>query len=262
MSIHPTAIVDPAATLADDVVIEAYTIVGPHLRIGAGTVVGPHCVLDGRTEIGSGNRFYSGSQIGVLTQDLKHDPARVGRCQIGNGNVFREHVVISSSTLAPDDDDNRATTIGNACMFMCNTHIGHDCHLGDNVVVATGTGFSGHVDMDDNAIVGGLTGFHQDVRVGKYSFTGGLSRVVKDVPPFMLAGEVPCRVHGPNTVGLQRNGFDADARKRVKELYRILYRSNLNVSQAVAEIERSVEPSDERTAILEFIAESKRGITP
>lgn len=262
MSIHPTAIVDPAATLAEDVVVEAFSIVGPHVTIGAGSIVGPHCVIDGRTDIGAGNRFFSGSQIGVLTQDLKHDPERVGRCVIGDNNVFREHVVISASTQCDDDDEPHATVIGDGCMFMCNTHVGHDCALGNNIVIATGSGLSGHVDMHDNAIVGGLTGFHQDVRVGIFSFTGGLSRVVKDVPPYLLVGEEPCRVHGPNTVGLQRNGFDEAARKRIKELYKILYRSNLNVSQAVAEIERSTEPSQERTTMLNFIAASKRGITP
>lgn len=261
MNIHPTAIVHPDAELADDVTIEPYTIIGPHVRIGAGTVVGPHCVIEGRTSLGLRNRISSSAQIGVFSQDLKHRPDLVGRCEIGDNNVIREHTVISASTIATEADDHRVTSIGSDCLIMSGVHIGHDCHVGSGCIMATGTGLSGHVTMHDKAIIGGIAGVHQDVVIGTLSFTGGMSRTIKDVPPYMLAEGVPCKVHGPNLVGLKRNGFDESARKRIKEMYRILYRSNLNVTQAVEECERSIDDSPEKTTLLTFIRNSKRGIT-
>ncbi len=260
MKIHATAIVHPDAELAADVTVEPYTIIGPQVRIGAGTVVGPHCVLDGRTVIGENNRIFGSAQIGVLSQDLKHKEHLVGRCEIGDGNMIREHTVISASTMA-NEADNHVTSIGNKCLIMSNVHIGHDCHLGSGCVLATGTGLSGHVTIHDKAIIGGIAGVHQDVVIGTLSFTGGMSRTVKDVPPYMLAEGIPCKVYGPNTVGLKRNGLDEAARRRVKEMHRMLYRSNLNVSQGVQEIERSVDESPEKATLLDFIRNSKRGIT-
>ena len=261
MKIHATAIVHPDAELAEDVTIGPYTIIGAHVRIGLGTVVGPHCVIEGRTVIGKHNRVASSAQIGVLSQDLKHRSDLVGRCEIGDKNDIREHTVISASTMASEADEDRITSLGNSCLIMSGVHIGHDCHVGSGCIMATGTGLSGHVTMHDKAIIGGIAGVHQDVVIGTLTFVGGMSRKITDVPPFMLAEGVPCKVHGPNTVGLKRNGLDDAARKRVKEMYRILYRSNLNVSHAVEEIDRRVDDSPEKKTLLDFIHNSKRGIT-
>lgn len=261
MNIHPTAIVHPDADLAADVTIAPYAVIGAQVRIGAGTAVGPHCVIEGRTTIGRNNRISAGAQIGVASQDLKHRRNLVGRCAIGDDNDIREHTVISASTISSEDEDDRVTRMGDGCLVMSGVHIGHDCVVGNGCIMATGTGLSGHVTMHDKAIIGGIAGVHQDVVIGALSFTGGMSRTIKDVPPYMLAEGVPCKVHGPNIVGLKRNGFDEAARKRVKEMYRILYRSNLNVSQAVQEIERGIEDSAEKTTLLDFIRNSKRGIT-
>lgn len=261
MKIHPTAIVDPHAELADDVEVQAFTIIGPHVKIGAGTVVGPHCVLDGRTIIGQGNHIFSGAQIGVLSQDLKHKAGLIGRTIIGDNNYIREHVTVSAATMTGYDDEHRLTSIGNNCMFMAYSHVAHDCHVGNNVILANCASLAGHVEVEDRAILGGLAGVHQECVVGTMSFVGGLTRVSRDVLPYMIVDGNPARCGGPNSVGLKRNGLDLAQRNRVKQMYKILFRSDLNTTQALHEIECSVEDSQERTRILEFVRRSLRGVT-
>ncbi|MFP6581474.1 MAG: acyl-ACP--UDP-N-acetylglucosamine O-acyltransferase [Candidatus Hydrogenedentota bacterium] len=260
MNIHETAIVHPDATLADDVEVQAYSIVGPQVTLGKGTVVGPHCVIEGNTQIGERNMFYSGSQIGVLSQDLKHGETLVGQTIIGNDNQFREHTSVSASTMEEDSDDHRVTSIGDACLFMANSHVAHDCHLGDNIIMANCVCLSGHVDVQDYVIIGGLSGVHQFSVVGTMAFVGGMTRVVKDAPPFMIVEGNPSRCLGPNTVGLQRRGFTKEQRDCVKRIYKIMYRSKLNTTQALQEIENSVEDCDERNLFVDFVRKSVRGI--
>jgi len=260
MSIHATAIVHPNAQLADDVEVQAYSIIGEHVTIGAGTVIGPHCVIEGRTVIGENNHFYSGAQIGVLSQDLKHGDGLVGRTIIGDGNVFREHSSVSASTMSSEEDEHRTTTIGDDGLYMTCTHVAHDCHLGNGVIMANCVCLSGHVDVEDNVTLGGLSGVHQDTILGTMAFVGGMSRVTKDVPPYMIVEGSPARCIGPNSVGLQRNEFDAEARGRIKKMYKIMYRSKLNTTQAIHEIENSVKDSEERTTFVEFVRRSVRGI--
>jgi len=261
MNIHPTAIVHPDAELADDVEIQPYAVIGPKVRIGAGTVVGPHVVIDGNTTIGERNHFSAGAQIGIRSQDLKHDTKLYGRLRIGNDNIIREFVTLSTNTMRDDSETQRITSLGDNNLLMCYVHVGHDCHIGNHTVIASYTGLSGHIDVDDYANVAGLTALHQHIRVGSYSFVGGMSRVSKDCLPYMLTADTPCRCHGPNSIGLQRAGFEKDARTRIKEIYKILCRSNLNTTQAVAEIRCSVDDSPERTYLLDFIETSKRGVT-
>ena len=261
MKIHPSAIVHPDAQLAEDVEVQAFSIIGPQVKIGAGTVVGPHCVIEGDTVIGERARFFSGAQIGILSQDLKHDQGLPGRTIIGNDGTFREFVTVTSSTMESEADYERATTIGDHCLLMSYVHVGHDCHIGNKIVLASYVGLSGHVTMDDNGNVGGMTGIHQDVHVGEFSFLSGHSRVVKDAAPYMVVEGNPCRCHGPNSIGLERSGFDKSARKCIKEMFRIMFRSNLNTTQALEEIERSVDKSEERDHFVEFVRQSVRGIT-
>lgn len=261
MKIHPTAIIDPRAELDEDVEVQAFSIIGPHVAIGAGSVVGPHCVIDGRTVVGRRNQFFSGAQIGVLCQDMKHKPGLVGRTQIGDNNIFREHMTVSSSTMQSYDDDHRVTSIGSNCLFMAYSHVAHDCHVGDNVWMANCASLAGHVTVEDRAILGGLCAVHQECVVGRMAFVGGLTAVTKDALPYMIIDGNPAKSYGPNTVGLRRNGFDPEARNRIKTMYRLLCRSNLNTKQAIDEIEATVEDSDERTHILEFIRNSIRGVT-
>ena len=261
MKIHPTAIIDPKAELTEDVEVQAFSIIGPHVQIGKGTIVGPHCVLDGRTVIGENNRLFSGAQIGVLSQDLKHRPELIGRTEIGNGNLFREHVTVSASTMESYDEEHRVTSIGDNCMFMAYAHVAHDCHVGSTVVMANCASLAGHVTIEDRAILGGLCGIHQECVVGTLAFVGGLSRVAKDAPPYMICDGNPARCCGPNTVGLKRNDFTPERRSLIKKMYKIMFRSDLNTLQALHEIETVVEDCEERAHFLEFVRQSIRGIT-
>lgn len=261
MSIHPTAIVHPDAELAADVEIQAYSVIGPQVRIGAGTVVGPHSVIEGDTVIGEHNVFRSGVQIGILTQDLKHNPELPGQCRIGNHNVIREYATITASTMHTPADTDRVTSLGDHNLVMCYAHIGHDCHIRNHCIIASYAGVSGHIEVHDHANIAGLVALHQEIRVGSYSFVGGMSRVSKDCVPYMVTAGIPCRCHAPNMIGLQRHGFDKEARARIKEMYKIMFRSNLNTTQALEEIERSVDDTEERRYFTDFVRNSIRGIT-
>lgn len=261
MSIHPTAIIDSRAELAADVEVQAYSIIGPHVRIGQGTIVGPHCVIEGRTVIGERNQFFSGAQIGVVSQDLKHQKGLVGRLTMGDGNIVREHASISASTHSSEADEDRVTSIGNNCLIMTCAHVGHDSHLGNHVILANYVAMAGHVTVDDRAIVGGLVAIHQFCRIGELAMVGGTTRLWNDAPPYMITDGNPARCGGPNKVGLQRNGFDEAARKRIKMMYKIMWRSHLNTSQALDRIEAEVEDSPEKRNFVEFVKTSARGIT-
>ena len=261
MKIHPTAIVHPRAELDDGVEVQAFSIIGPHVRIAGGTIIGPHCVIEGRTVMGKNNRLFSGAQIGILCQDLKHKAGMIGRVTIGDGNMFREHVTISASTLESYDDEHRVTAIGNSCLFMAYSHVAHDCHLGSHIIMGNCAALAGHIDVEDRATINGLSGVHQECVIGTMSYIAGMSRVTKDVPPYMIVEGHPARCFGPNTVGLRRNGLSADARSRIKAMYKIMFRSDLNTTQALHEIEATVAESEERDIFVEFVRKSLRGIT-
>jgi len=260
MRIHPTAIIDPKAQLADDVEVQAFTLIGPDVVIGPGTVVGPHCVVTGRTVLGRDNLLYSGAQIGVRSQDLKHRDDLVGRTTIGDRNVFREHVTVSACTLSSYDEEHRVTSIGDDCMFMAYSHVAHDCHVASGVIMANCASLSGHVDVEEHAIIAGLTGIHQECIIGTMAFVAGMTRVTKDAPPYMIVEGNPAICCGPNVVGLKRNGLSAHKRAQIKEMYRIMYRSSLNTTQALHEIEARVTESEERARFLEFFRRTIRGV--
>lgn len=260
MMIHPTAIVHPRAELAAGVEVQPFAIIGEHVRIGANTIVGPHCVIEGRTVIGEDNHLFSGSQIGVLCQDQKHRKGMIGRTQIGNGNFVREHVTISASTMESYDDDHRVTVVGDRCLLMAYSHVAHDCHLGNDIIMGNCAALAGHVDVEDRAIINGLSGVHQECVVGRMSFVAAMSRVIKDVPPYMIVEGHPARCCGPNSVGLRRNGLDQEARARIKQMYRIMYRLDLNTTQALHEIEARVEECEERNHFVDFFRKSIRGV--
>lgn len=262
MPIHPTAIVHPEAVLDADVEVQAYSIIEAGVRIGSGTIIGPHCVVGAGTVMGKNNRTYSGAQVGVTPQDLKHLPGRTGQTFIGDNNVIREFVTISSSTRYSDspEEDAKATRIGDHCLFMSTCHVGHDCVLGNHVIMANGSPLAGHVTVHDRAFIGGLTGIHQFCIIGTMSFIGGMARINKDVLPYMLCEGHPGRCHGPNTIGLERAGMTPDQIKAIRDMYKLLYRSEMNTTQAVARIEAEIPDSVEKKTILDFIANSKRGL--
>jgi UDP-N-acetylglucosamine acyltransferase len=255
VQIHATAIVDPGAELG------AGTVVGPYCIVEAGVVLGPDCWLQhhvtlcGPMRAGARNKFYAYCSIGQQTQDLKYqgEPTYL---EIGDENSFREFVTVNRSTSA--DGKTRVGSCGN---FLAYSHIGHDCTVGDGVVFSNNGTLAGHVQVGDGAIMGGLTAVHQFCRIGRYAITGGCSKIVQDVPPFMIADGNPAEIRGINLVGLERNGFAPESVKWIKEAFRLIYRSKFNTRQAVEAIQKELPASEEIRQILEFIASSERGIT-
>ncbi|HEY2712070.1 MAG TPA: acyl-ACP--UDP-N-acetylglucosamine O-acyltransferase [Chthoniobacterales bacterium] len=253
-TIHPTAIVDPSALLG------AGTMVGPYCVIEAGVSLGENCWLQhhvtlcGPFTAGNGNKFYAYCSIGQQTQDLKYrgEPTYL---EIGQDNCFREFVTINRSTT-----EKGKTRVGSGGNFLAYSHIGHDCTVGDEVVFSNNGTLAGHVQVGDHAVIGGLTAVHQFCRIGKFAITGGCSKIVQDVPPYMIADGNPAEMRGINQVGLERAGFSQETIKPIKQAYRMIYRSNLNTAQAVAELREKLSASDEAQAIARFIEESERGI--
>lgn len=261
MHIHPTAIVHPGANLAADVEVQAFSIIEDQVEIGEGTVVGPHCVVGAGTRMGRNNQCFSGAQIGVSPQDLKHVRGSVGRTLVGDNNVFREFVTVSSGTVYAADTHEKVTRVGSNCLFMACSHVAHDCIVGDYVIMANSVALAGHVTVQDRVIIGGLTGIHQFCVLGTMCFIGGMTRINKDCLPYMIIEGSPARCMGPNALGLERNGLSKEAIARIRAMYKLLYRSDLNTSQALAAIEAQIEATPERDCLTEFVRASSRGIS-
>lgn len=252
--IHPTAIIHPTAKLGDACEVGPYCVIGANVEIGAACWLQSHVVVEGPTRIGPNNRFYSFGSIGQRTQDLKYsgEPTHL---EIGEGNNFREFVTVNRGT-AP----NSKTVIGNRGNFLAYCHIAHDCVVGDDVIFSNNGTLAGHVEIGNHVVLGGLTAIHQFCRLGPYAMTGGCSKIVQDVPPFLIADGNPAVVRGLNKVGLERQGFTPEQLKNLKECYRILYRQNLNVAQAIDEIRSSAPDTTEVDTFVTFIESSSRGI--
>ena len=254
-SVHPTAIVDPAAQLGEGVSVGAYSIVGPYVTIGAGTKIMPHVFLDGRTAIGAGCTIFPFASVGAQTQDLKF---RGGETfvRIGDRTTLREYVTVHSGTA-----DGDVTQVGNDCHILAYAHVAHNCVVGDDVIMSNAVGLSGHVIVEDCAVVGGMVGVHQFVRIGRMVMVGGMSRITQDVPPFMIVGGNPPEVHGPNQIGMERRQVPPEAQGKLKQCYKILYRQGLSTRQALERIGAEVERCPEVDHLVHFIETSERGIT-
>ena len=254
MSIHPTAIVDPEAGIGPDVVIGPYCVIGRDVTIGAGCWLQNQVTICGPVKIGAGNRFHSFCSIGQQTQDLKYvgEPTYL---EIGDGNCFREFVTVNRATAIGS-----VTRVGNHGNFLAYSHIAHDCVVEDDVIFSNNGTLAGHVLVQEYAIIGGLTAIHQYCRIGRHAITGGCSKIVQDVPPFLIADGNPAEVRGVNVVGLERRGVPAETIRVLKEAYRILYRAKLNTKQAMEELERSFGDVAEARELIEFIEKSERGI--
>lgn len=253
---HPTAIVHPRATIGEGVTIGPYSIIGEHVTVGHGCSIGSHVEIDGHTTIGRENVFCHGAIAGAAPQDLKY-AGRPTFLEIGDGNTFREYVTIHRGS-----EGGGTTRIGSRCFIMAYAHVAHDCTIGDEVILANSVNLGGHAKVGDYANIGGVTPVHQFVSVGKYAFVGGGSRVEKDVPPFVKAAGSPTRAYGINSIGLERRGFSASKRAMIKKMFHVLYRSGLNVSQAVERIKNGSEFEDpERAIFVTFLETSVRGIT-
>jgi UDP-N-acetylglucosamine acyltransferase len=255
MNVHPTAVIDPEAEIGVDVTIGPYCVIGPAVVLGERCWLQNHVTLCGPTKIGAGNRFYAYCSIGQQSQDLKYagEPTYL---EIGHENVFREFVTVSRAT-----GKGNVTRIGNHGNFLAYSHIAHDCDVGDRVIFSNNGTLGGHVVVEEYAVLGGLTAVHQFCRIGKHAITGGCTKVVQDVPPFMIVDGNPAEVRGVNLVGLERRGFSHDTIRALKEAYRILYRAKLNTKQALEELGRNgLAEISEVNDLMKFIEISQRGI--
>lgn len=253
--IHDTAIVHSGARISRNVSIGPYSIIGEYVEIGDGCSIGSCVRIEGRTTFGKDNRVFHGAAIGSIPQDLKYRGAD-SFLTIGDGNVFREFVTINVAT-----GEGESTVIGDKNLLMAYVHVAHNCIIGDNVILANSVNLAGHVIVQDYAIIGGVVPVHQFVTIGSYSFIGGGSRIPKDIPPFVKVAGNPPRIVGINSVGLRRRGFTAEQLVQIKKAYRYLYRSELNVAQAIEKIQSELPDTPEIRMLIEFIHNSRRGIT-
>jgi UDP-N-acetylglucosamine acyltransferase len=253
VKIHPTAIVDPSARLGENVEIGAYSVIGPNCEIGDGTVIGPQVVLEEFTLLGRDCQVRAGAVLGGPPQDHKFKGER-SFVRIGDRNLIREFVTMHRAT-----GEEQATTVGNDNLIMAYVHIGHNCQIGDGSMISSYAGLSGHITLDDSVVIGGMVGIHQFVRIGRLAMLGGYSKVVQDVPPFMLADGRPADVLDLNVRGLRRAEIPPKSRAALKQAYKLLYRSNLNVSQALEAIEEEVEATPEVVHLVDFITQIGEG---
>ncbi|MCH2225452.1 MAG: acyl-ACP--UDP-N-acetylglucosamine O-acyltransferase [Crocinitomicaceae bacterium] len=246
--------VSEKARLGENVTVEAFSTIGDDVTIGDGTIIHPNVTIYSGTRIGSNCEIFPGSVIGVTPQDLKFEGEET-TVEIGNNTVIRECVTIHRGTK-----DRWKTSVGDNCLLMTYVHVAHDCQIGNNVILASYTGLSGHVVIEDCAILEGKVGAQQFVRIGAHSFVAGTSSIRKDVPPFVKAAREPLGFAGVNSVGLRRKGFPDETVKQIEDIYRLLYVQNNNVSKGVEAIIESIPKSEVREQILQFIAEADKGI--
>lgn len=252
-AIHPTAVIDSSAEIGEGCEIGPYCVIGPNVQLGAGCWLQHHVSISGPSRIGQGNRFFSFCSIGQQTQDLKYvgEPTFL---EVGDQNTFREFCTVHRGT-----GPGCITKVGSRGNFLAYSHIAHDCTVGDDVIFSNNGTIAGHVTVEDFAIIGGLTAVHQFCRIGRHAITGGCSKIVQDVPPFMIADGNPAEIRGYNKVGLERRGFGEDVLKEIKEAYRTIYRGSMNVQQAVEQL-RSQPHGPEIAHLIAFVASSQRGI--
>lgn len=252
--IHPTAIIAPSAIIGDRVEVGPYAYVGDECVVGDGCVIAMRATLERNVTLAPGVKIGIGSVIGGDPQDLKYKGEHT-TVEIGENTVIREYATINRGTT-----HSFKTTVGSGSFLMSYVHLAHDCQIGNGVIIGNGTQLAGHVSIDDRAIVSGLVAVHQFARIGRHSFVGGCSRVAKDVPPYLKAVGNPVKLYGLNSVGLQRSGFDEAIVRELKRAYRLVFRSELNVSQAMTRARAELQQLPEVMAFLTFIEESERGI--
>lgn len=253
--IHATAVIDSGAKIGSNVRIGPYAVVGEHVTLEADVEIGSHAVIEGHTLIGAGSRVCNFASIGQAPQDIHYadEPTRV---EIGRNCWMREFISIHRGT----EKGGGLTRVGDHCMIMAYAHVAHDCRVGDSVVLVNGATLAGHVEVQDYAVIGGLTAVHQFARIGRNAFIGGASAISMDVVPFASAAGNRAQITGVNVVGLRRNGFSEDIIKIIRQVHRIVFRSNLRLEQAIAEIERQFSTSPEAQYLLEFLQTGQRGI--
>ena len=252
--IHPTALVSANAELASDVEVGAYAIIGDNCTVASGCVIAPRATLERNVVLAANVRVGMGTILGGPPQDLKYAGEET-TVEIGEGTVIREYTTINRGT-----SQSFKTTVGRNCLLMSYVHLAHDCHIGNHVILSNVVQLAGHVTVEDRAIISGLSAAHQFVRIGRQSFIGGMSRVSKDIPPFLKAVGNPVRLYGLNTVGLQRSGMDEATIKELKRAYRLLFRSDLNVTQAIDRAQEEIDNLPEVRELIRFVEASERGV--
>lgn len=255
MSIHPTALVDPSARLAEDVEVGAYAVIGPEVEIASGCIIGHHVNIERLTTIGEGTRIWPMASVGSDPQDLKYqgEPTRL---EIGARVKIREFVTVNRGTA----EGGGVTRVGDDCLLMAYSHVAHDCQLGRRVIMANSANLAGHVTVEDFATLGGVVAVHQFVRIGCYCFVGGLSGVAQDLPPYTLCEGSRAKTHGLNTIGLKRAGFASETVDALKKVYRIIFRTTTPLKKALAQAREEAPDLPEVRHFLEFIEASQRGV--
>ena len=254
-SIHPTAVVTPGAELDSGVQVGPYTVIGPHVRLGRDTRVGPHSVVEGRTTVGRDNRIFQFASMGAVPQDMKYR-GEDSALTIGDRNTIREFATLNIGTRGGGME----THIGNDNLFMVYSHVGHDCRIGNHVILANCATLAGHVTLEDYVGVGGLAAIHQFTRIGESAYLGGGAMVVNDVPPYCLAQGDRARLFGLNRVGLERRGFGEAQKRALKQAYRTFFFEGLSLKDAIERIRRDQADYPEAVHLADFIAASRRGI--
>jgi UDP-N-acetylglucosamine acyltransferase len=253
--VHPSAIIHPGAQIGPECEIGPYCVIGAHVVLGPGCRLHSHVVIDGWTTLGGANEVFPFASIGLKTQDLKWKGGRT-RTEIGDHNTFREHVTVHSAT-----GDGEATVIGSHNHLLAYSHVAHNVCLGNHVIMSNVATLAGHVLVEDHAVIGGLAAVHQFCRIGRMAFVGGCSKVVQDVPPYMLADGNPAETRTINKVGLERNGISDDSQAALKHAFRILFREGLTISNALARLEAELKPLPEIQHLIAFTRASERGIS-
>jgi UDP-N-acetylglucosamine acyltransferase len=256
MNIHPTAIVDPKAELADGVVVEPYAIIDGDVEIGRDCQIGPFSRITGWTTIGARNRFESHCSIGAQPQDLKYAGEET-LLKIGDGNTFREFVTIHRGTPGGGG----ITRIGHESLFMAYVHVAHDCVVGSKTIFANAATLAGHVEVQDFATIGAFSAIHQFSRIGQYAFLGGFTAANKDCLPYMnTTGGRPAKCYGPNIIGLERKGFSEESRKALRQLWRYLRSSKMTTTESLEKARAELAGQPEVDIVLDFIDSSERGV--
>lgn len=253
--IHPSAIIDPQAQIGQDCIIGPYCIIGANVVLGDRCRLHSHVVVGGHTVLGSENEIYPFASIGLKTQDLKWKGG-VTRTEIGARNTFREYVTIHSAT-----GDGEVTRVGSDNNILACCHLAHNVNLGNRIIMSNYAALAGHASVEDFAVFGGMAAVHQFCRIGKMSIIGGCSKVVQDVPPFMLVDGNPAQTRTVNKVGMERNGISAEAQSAMKHAFKILFREGLTISNALARIEAELPPLPEIKHLVEFARSSERGLS-
>jgi UDP-N-acetylglucosamine acyltransferase len=254
-NIHPAAIIEPGAKIGSNVVIEPYAVIKSNVTLEDGVVIKAHAYIDGYTTIGAGTTIYPFASIGTKTQALKYQGEKTF-VVIGKHCEIREGVTINSSF-----EEGSTVSVGDRCLIMAYCHVAHHCTLESGVIMANGVNLAGHVYVEQDAVIGGMSAVHQFVRIGRKSMVGGMTPLTYDVVPFSLVAGIPPRVGGLNLVGLKRQGIPLSTRTALTQAFKIMYRSNLSLEEALKKIEAQIDPLAEINHFVQFCRQSRRGLT-